>query len=145
MTAVSFRPNMNLSPPSSTEVKNEWIYTSFPLYVFIVWTGTTLRFTSHKPMWSVRSKTSYDNVYTVCHVPVVLTLNLHLRGVYCLHFKFHVKRWFVKTNMTLKFNFFFMNVDVTLECGNLFRSSVAKSFGPLGWQIFPIISHFKTQ
>jgi len=34
----------NHFPPSSTEVKNEWIYTSTPLYALMVWTGTTLTF-----------------------------------------------------------------------------------------------------
>jgi hypothetical protein len=32
------------SPPSSVEVKNEWSCTSIPLATFMGWTGTTLRF-----------------------------------------------------------------------------------------------------
>jgi len=38
------RPEVNYSPPSSSEVKNEWIYTSSPLYAFMAWTGKTLPF-----------------------------------------------------------------------------------------------------
>jgi hypothetical protein len=30
------------SPPSNAEVKNEWSSTSSPLYAFMVWTGTTI-------------------------------------------------------------------------------------------------------
>jgi hypothetical protein len=30
------------TPPYSVEVKNEWIYTFAPLYLFRGWTGTTL-------------------------------------------------------------------------------------------------------
>jgi len=37
-------PEVNYSPPSSTEVKNEWVYTSSPLYAFMAWTGKTLPF-----------------------------------------------------------------------------------------------------
>ena len=36
------RSEVNHSPPSSAEVKNEWSYTPTPLYVFMVWTGKTL-------------------------------------------------------------------------------------------------------
>ena len=35
-------PRANYSPPSSTEVKNEWSYISTPLLVFMSCTGTTL-------------------------------------------------------------------------------------------------------
>ena len=33
------------SSTSRAEIKNEWSYTSTPLYAFIVWTGKTLGFT----------------------------------------------------------------------------------------------------
>jgi len=32
------------SSHSSAKIKNEWSYTSTPLYAFMVWTGTTLPF-----------------------------------------------------------------------------------------------------
>jgi len=31
-----------------TKVKNEWSYTSIPLYAFMAWTGTTLLFCKGK-------------------------------------------------------------------------------------------------
>jgi hypothetical protein len=34
--------DIDQSPPSSAEVKNDWNYTSAPPYVFTAWTGTTL-------------------------------------------------------------------------------------------------------
>ena len=34
----------DLSPPFSAEVKNEWSCASTPLYTFMVWVGTDLRF-----------------------------------------------------------------------------------------------------
>jgi hypothetical protein len=34
----------DLSPPSSADVKNKWRYSSTPLYTFMEWTGTEVRF-----------------------------------------------------------------------------------------------------
>jgi hypothetical protein len=39
-------PNVNYSPPSSAEVKNEWIYTSTPPYKVMAWTWTNELFKS---------------------------------------------------------------------------------------------------
>jgi len=33
------------TPPSNAEVRNEWSYTSAPLYAFLEWTGTAFPFT----------------------------------------------------------------------------------------------------
>jgi hypothetical protein len=33
------------SPPSNAEIKNEWSYTSAPLYAFMAWTDRTPYFT----------------------------------------------------------------------------------------------------
>ena len=35
---------INHSPPSSVEIKNEWSYTSTPLYALMAWTGTILAY-----------------------------------------------------------------------------------------------------
>jgi len=37
------------SPPSSAEVKNEWSYTSVPLYAYIAETGKTSTLTLRSP------------------------------------------------------------------------------------------------
>jgi hypothetical protein len=34
--------DVDLSPRSNSEVKNEWSYTATPLYTFMAWTGTSL-------------------------------------------------------------------------------------------------------
>jgi len=48
-TSVFFSPGVkqqshedDLSPPCNAKVKNEWMYTSPPLYAFMVWTRTIL-------------------------------------------------------------------------------------------------------
>jgi len=46
--------DIDQSPPSSTEVKNEWSYTSTPLYALMAWTGRSLPST-----WCVEMLTTY--------------------------------------------------------------------------------------
>jgi len=41
-------PDVDCLPQSGAEVKNEWSYTSTPLYVFMAWTEKTLAFFYHR-------------------------------------------------------------------------------------------------
>jgi hypothetical protein len=37
------RREIDHSPPASEELKNEWRYTSSPVYTFMMWTGTAVQ------------------------------------------------------------------------------------------------------
>jgi hypothetical protein len=68
---------VNHSPPSSAEVKNEWSFTSIPPLRFMALTGKTLLFTflTATYLHTQPSKTRSTSTCTIMHIGYILLLN----------------------------------------------------------------------
>jgi hypothetical protein len=66
---------VNHSPPSNDEVKNEWSYTFVPLYAFMAWTTKNLRFI-------------YTHTYIYTYIHTYIYLYIHTNIHTCIPTKY---------------------------------------------------------